>query len=147
MESSLFPQNRKSITAAPQWGWRDIPLCRQRLLILAPEEPMLSLTIHSILAFLHRFPIQLRVMKMSFRGDRSDWFVENKNTIYCYALLNLDSKTNRRKAPLTRCQQLSHPHFKEYVWCKTYICSKVLWILQQTLQPAAASFSIFLLTF
>lgn len=35
-----------------------------------------------IVFFLLRLPVQLRVMKMRFRGDRSDWFVENKNTSY-----------------------------------------------------------------
>lgn len=100
-------------------GVEDTFFCSQQLLILTPEEPMLRLTIPSILAFLLIFPIQLRVMKMSFRGDRSDQFVENKNTVYCYALLNLDSKPERRETPLTRCQQLRLPHFKEYVRCKT----------------------------
>lgn len=50
-----------------------------------------------IVFFLQRFPIQLRVMTISFRSERSDQFVENNNTIYCYMLLTLIQRPTEEK--------------------------------------------------
>lgn len=88
----------------------------------------------------------MRVIKTSFRGDRFEGFIENKNDIYCYVIFNLDSETNKE----TSIDQM--PATKPSIFQRIRMMQDLY--LQQgpldsaaILKATAASFSVFVLTF